>query len=235
MAESFIEVDNFSYWVARERVLDRISLSIERHTITAIEGPSGSGKSMLLRSINRTQNAGRRGRHEGDIRIRGFSIYDRHMDLTAVRRRVGTLFEKPTPFPGSVFENAVYPLRASGVRDHAFLEVAAERALRRAGLWEQVRDRLDAGAFQLGFSMQQQLCLARAISHDPDILLLDNPFAYLDVTASARFESLLRPMASHCTIIFVTGDRSVAARTADREVWLRNGSLVDDTGGAQGD
>lgn len=229
MAESFIEIDNFSYWVQRELVLDGIRLSIDRHTITAIEGPSGSGKSMLLRSINRTQKDGRRGRYGGDIRIRGFSIYDAHMDLTAVRRRMGTLFEKPTPFPGSVFENVVYPLRASGVRDHAFLEVAAERALRRAGLWEQVKERLDAGARQLGFSMQQQLCLARAIAHDPDILLLDNPFSYLDVAAGARFESLLKPMASHCTIILVTGDRSVAARTADREVWLHNGSIVDDS------
>jgi phosphate transport system ATP-binding protein len=222
-----IELDHFGLWYGKKRVLHDITISIPRGKITAIIGPSGCGKSSLIRSINRMNDLLDSVRYEGDIRLEGQSIFSPTQDVIQLRKRLGMVFQKPNPFPMSIFENVVYPLRIDGVRNRAVLSEVCERALRAAALWEEVKDRLHANALELSGGQQQRLCIARAIAADPEVLLLDEPCSALDPVATAKIEDLFDNLAGRYTLVIVTHNMQQAARVSDFTALLYLGRLLE--------
>ncbi|HVQ25400.1 MAG TPA: phosphate ABC transporter ATP-binding protein, partial [Planctomycetota bacterium] len=173
--EAVLEVADFSLWYGEARALWNVSLAVPRGQVTALIGPSGCGKSTLLRSVNRLNDLIDSVRIEGDMRLNGDSIYAPGVDVIELRKRMGMVFQKPNPFPMSIFENVVYPLRIDGERDRNLIREVAEQSIRGAALWDEVKDRLHDSALGLSGGQQQRLCIARAIAGEPDVLLLDEP------------------------------------------------------------
>jgi phosphate transport system ATP-binding protein len=205
--------------------LREVSLRVADRAITAVLGPSGCGKSTLLRAINRTNDGLPGARMTGSILLDGRDVYAPGTDVVALRRRVGMVFQRPAVFAMSVFDNVAYGPRAAGRR--ASLGPAVESALRRAALWEEVRDRLDADAGALSLGQQQRLCIARALAVEPEVLLLDEPTSALDPGASARIEDLLRELRGSLTIVLATHALGQAARLAQTAAYLEDGALVE--------
>ncbi|MGQ9505835.1 MAG: phosphate ABC transporter ATP-binding protein PstB [Thermogutta sp.] len=224
---AILDIDRFSLWYGAKQVLFNISMIIPRGKVTAIIGPSGCGKSTLIRCINRMNDLIESVRTEGDIRLDGTSVFDPRVDVTEIRKRAGMVFQKPNPFPMSIFENVVYPLRIQGVRDKAVLAEVCERSLRAAALWDEVKNNLHHSAMQLSGGQQQRLCIARALAGDPEVLLLDEPCSALDPIATNKIEDLIRELVGPYTIVTVTHNMQQAARVSDYTALLYLGRLIE--------
>jgi phosphate transport system ATP-binding protein len=207
--------------------LDGVNLTIPRNRITAFIGPSGCGKSTLLRSLNRMNDLIDSARLLGRIRLDGEDIYAPGVDVVELRRRVGMVFQKPNPFPKTIYENVAYGLRIQGVRRRSVLDEAVERSLARAALWEEVKDRLDSPAVELSGGQQQRLVIARAIAIEPEVILLDEPCSALDPVSTAKVESLMHELKDEYTLIIVTHNMQQASRVSDYTAFLYMGSLVE--------
>ena len=225
--ENVLEVEDFSLWYGSNRALLDVSLVCPRGRVTALIGPSGCGKSTLLRSVNRMNDLIAGITIEGSMRLEGHSIYGAGVDVIALRKRIGMVFQKPNPFPMSIFENVVYALRVDGVRDKAFLADVCEESLKGAGLWKEVKDRLHSSALALSGGQQQRLCIARAIAGEPEVLLLDEPCSALDPIATGRIEELLADLAGTYTVLMVTHNMQQALRTSDYTAFMVLGRLVE--------
>jgi phosphate transport system ATP-binding protein len=225
--EHVLEIERFDLWYGKSRALHSISLSVPRGKVTALIGPSGCGKSTLLRSVNRMNDLIDSVRIEGEMRLNGDSIYAAGQDVIELRKRIGMVFQKPNPFPMSIFENVVYPLRIDGERDKRVLAEVCESSLRGAGLWDEVKDRLHDSALRLSGGQQQRLCIARAISAEPEVLLLDEPCSALDPIATARIEDLIEELKGNYSILMVTHNMQQASRSSDFTAFMYLGRLVE--------
>jgi phosphate transport system ATP-binding protein len=222
-----VEVDGFDLWYGRIQALHRVSMICPQGKVTALIGPSGCGKSTLLRCVNRMNDLIDSVRVAGEMRLNGESIYGPGVDVIELRKRIGMVFQKPNPFPMSIYENVVYSLRIDGERDRDTLDDVCEQSLRAAGLWEEVKDRLQASALALSGGQQQRLCIARAIAAEPEVLLLDEPCSALDPIATARIEELIRELKGSYSILIVTHNMQQASRTSDYTAFMYLGRLVE--------
>ncbi|MFS2222102.1 phosphate ABC transporter ATP-binding protein PstB [Pantoea sp. B65] len=226
-AETALELRQLSLWYGEKQALNEISLRLPRNRITALIGPSGCGKSTLLRCFNRMNDLIDGCRVTGDILLEKQSIIHSAGDLSALRRRVGMVFQRPNPFPKSIYENVVYGLRLQGVRDRRVLDEAVERALRAAALWSEVKDSLRQNALTLSSGQQQRLVIARAVAIEPEVLLLDEPTSALDPISTLVIEELMTTLKQHFTLVLVTHNMQQAARVSDYTAFMHNGSLVE--------
>ncbi len=218
---------DFSLWYGDKQALFGNTMEIERGLVTALIGPSGCGKSTLLRSMNRMNDLIDGVTFAGQMIIDGRDIYGRGTDVIALRKRMGMVFQKPNPFPLSVFENVIYPLRVDGITKRAVLEETAERALKGAALWDEVKDRLQESALGMSGGQQQRLCIARAIAGEPEVLLMDEPCSALDPIATAKIEELIDELRGRYTIIIVTHNMQQAARVSDNTAFMYLGRLIE--------
>jgi phosphate transport system ATP-binding protein len=225
--EAAIAIEDFSLWYGHAQALFDVSMIVPRGKVTALIGPSGCGKSTLLRSVNRLNDLVEGVRIAGDMKLGSRSIHDPAIDVIELRKRMGMVFQKPNPFPMSIRENVVYPLRIDGERDRRVLAEVCERSLRGAALWGEVKDRLDASALGLSGGQQQRLCIARAIAADPEVLLMDEPCSALDPIATARIEDLIAELRGEYTILIVTHNMQQASRTSDFTAFMYLGKLVE--------
>ena len=225
--KSVLDIVDFSLWYGEKRALHDISMPVPDGKITALIGPSGCGKSTLLRSINRLNDLIDSVRVEGDMRLNGDSIYSSSVDVIELRKRMGMVFQKSNPFPMSIFENVVYPLRIDGERNKSLLRDVCERALRGAALWDEVKDRLDESALGLSGGQQQRLCIARAIAADPEVLLMDEPCSALDPIATGKIEDLMEQLRGNYTIVIVTHNMQQASRVSDYTGFMYLGHLIE--------
>ncbi|CAN5715532.1 phosphate ABC transporter ATP-binding protein PstB [soil metagenome] len=222
-----IHVRDFSLWYAKTRALYDISMSFARGRTTALIGPSGCGKSTLLRSINRLNDLIDSVRVTGDMTLNDTSVYAPNVDVIDIRKRIGMVFQKSNPFPMSIFENTVYPLRIDGENRKSVLANAAEKALRAAALWDEVKDRLKESALGMSGGQQQRLCIARAISAEPEVLLMDEPCSALDPIATLKIEEFIRSIAGRITVVIVTHNMHQAARCSNFCGFMYLGRLVE--------
>ena len=210
------------------RVLHSVNLEILSNRVTALIGPSGCGKTTFLRCLNRMNDLIPTCNVEGSITMDGFDVYDKSVDVEVLRRRVGMVFQKPNPFPKSIFENVAYGARIHGLAENkADLDKVVEKSLRRAGLWDEVKDRLDSAGTSLSGGQQQRLCIARAIAIEPEIILMDEPCSALDPIATARIEELIHELKERYTIVIVTHSMQQAARVSDYTAFFHLGDLVE--------
>jgi phosphate transport system ATP-binding protein len=219
--------DKFSFWYGEKQALFEISLSAAPRSVTALIGPSGCGKSTFLRSINRMNALLPGVHHEGSINLDGFNIYRREMDLVTLRRRVGMVFQRWNAFPKSIYDNVAYGPRVNGIRSRSDLDAIVESALRRAALWDEVKDRLRQSALGLSGGQQQRICIARALANEPEVLLLDEPASALDPIATQKVEELLYELKRELTIIIVTHNLQQAGRVSDTTAFFYLGRLVE--------
>jgi phosphate transport system ATP-binding protein len=222
-----LEVRTLAFWYGASQALFNVSLTIPECSVVALIGPSGCGKSTFLRSLNRMNDLIEGTRHTGEILLDSVEIYDRGIDLVDLRRRIGMVFQKSNPFPKSIFENVVFGPRVAGMRNRAVLAEIAEHSLRRAALWDEVKDRLDDSALNLSGGQQQRLCIARALATDPEILLLDEPASALDPASTARIEDLIFELKHDFTIVIVTHNMQQAARVSDLTAFFYQGRLIE--------
>ena len=227
MEGAMVEIDRLSLYYGLKLALKDVSMSIPKHRVTAYIGPSGCGKTTLLRCINRMNDLVDGVRIVGNVRIGGTDIYDRTVDVTDLRKRVGMVFQKSNPFPKSIFENVAYGPRILGVPSRSDLEGIVERSLRAAALWDEVHDRLPESALGLSGGQQQRLCIARAIAVEPDVLLMDEPCSALDPIATARIEELMLELKNSYTIVIVTHNMQQAARVSDYTGFMLLGELAE--------
>ncbi len=225
--EPVLEMKDFRLWYAQKQALYSISLPVPRGKVTALIGPSGCGKSTLLRSVNRLNDLNDTVRIEGDMRLNGDSIYGSGVDVIELRKRIGMVFQKPNPFPMSIFENVIYSLRIDGERNKKVLAEVCEKSLRGAGLWEEVKDRLQDSALALSGGQQQRLCIARAIAAEPEVLLLDEPCSALDPIATGRIEDLIDELKGSYSILIVTHNMQQASRASDYTAFMYLGRLIE--------
>ena len=228
-----IEARDFSFFYGKKQALFSITLPIQPRAVTALIGPSGCGKSTFLRSINRMNDTIVGTSHTGEMVLDGEDVYSRGTDVVALRQRVGMVFQRWNPFPKSIYDNVVYGPRINGVSSRAELDGIAEDALRRAALWDEVRDRLRHSALGLSGGQQQRLCIARALANRPEVLLLDEPASALDPGSTQKVEALLHELKSQLTIVIVTHNLQQAARISDRTAFFLLGNLVE-TGATAG-
>ncbi|MBI5091316.1 MAG: phosphate ABC transporter ATP-binding protein [Candidatus Hydrogenedentes bacterium] len=214
------------YYGATQALFD-VSLDIMSQRVTALIGPSGCGKSTFLRTLNRMNDIIDGARIEGTITLDGREIYDNSVDVVELRRRVGMVFQKSNPFPKSVFDNVAYGARIFGIKDRAQLTEIVERSLTRAGLWDEVKDRLNHSALGLSGGQQQRMCIARALAVDPEILLMDEPASALDPRSTARIEDLIGELRGNYTIVIVTHNMQQAARVSDFTAFFCDGKIVE--------
>ncbi len=222
-----VEVDRFDFWYGPRQVLHRLEFAIPRKAVTAIIGPSGCGKSTFLRSINRLNDLIPGARHAGDIRVAGRSVYAPGTDLVALRQRVGMVFQRPNPFPKSIYDNVAYGPALNRLVPARDLPDLVERCLRQAALWDEVKDRLDQPATGLSGGQQQRLCIARALGNQPELLLMDEPCSALDPIATQRVEELIFDLKKDYTIVIVTHNMQQAARVSDWTGFFDRGELVE--------
>ena len=225
--EVALELDALSLWYASRQALDGVTFGVPARRITALIGPSASGKSSLLRCLNRLNDEISDSRVEGQVLIGGTNIYAKDTVVHELRRRVGMVFQKPNPFPLSVYENVAYGPRLLGIRDRRELDARVESALRSSVLWDEVASRLDESALALSLGQQQRLVIARALAVGPEILLMDEPASALDPASTLRFEELLLELAQQYTVLLVTHNMQQAARVADYTAFLHHGRLVE--------
>lgn len=222
-----IRVNKLNFYYGKYLALDNISMNIPEKKVTALIGPSGCGKSTFLRIFNRMNDLIPMAKVEGEVLLDGQPIYDRQMDVVALRRRVGMVFQKSTPFSKSIYDNVAYGLRVVGIRDKDFLDETVEKCLRQAALWEEVKDNLSKSALQLSGGQQQRLCIARALALGPEIILMDEPCSALDPTATSKIEELILELKNEYTIIIVTHNMQQAARVSDETGFLFLGKLIE--------
>ncbi|HET6324176.1 MAG TPA: phosphate ABC transporter ATP-binding protein PstB [Planctomycetaceae bacterium] len=222
-----LEARNLSFFYGATQALFDVTLSIPERSVTALIGPSGCGKSTFLRTLNRMNDIIEGTRVSGHVLLEGTDIYEPGIDVVALRKRVGMVFQKSTPFPKSVFENVAYGPRVSGHRGSKALAELIEASLRRAGLWDEVKDRLGDSALELSGGQQQRLCIARALATNPDVLLMDEPASALDPASTARVEDLIFELKQNYTIVIVTHNMQQAARVSDRTAFFNHGHLIE--------
>jgi len=208
-------------------VLKSINIAMEEKAVTAFIGPSGCGKSTFLRTFNRMNDFIDGFRTEGDIMLDGRDIYDKSIRVDELRKEVGMVFQKPNPFPKSIFENVVYGLKIQGIKNKAVLAETAEKSLRQAALWEEVKDNLNKSALALSGGQQQRLCIARALAISPSVLLMDEPASALDPISSAKIEELIYDLKNDYTIVIVTHNMQQAGRVSDYTAFFYIGELVE--------
>ena len=218
---------DLNFYYGQSQALHGISLDFQLKQVTALIGPSGCGKSTLLRCLNRMNDLIPHSRAEGGVFLDGEDIYDSGVDVVALRRHVGMVFQKPNPFPKSIFENVAYGLRVNGVKDKAFLRDRVETSLKHAALWDEVKDRLLQSALGLSGGQQQRLCIARALAVEPEVLLMDEPASALDPIATQKIEELIHELKTDYTIIIVTHNMQQAARVSDITAFFYLGKLVE--------
>lgn len=221
------DVQGLSVFYGSHQALHDVSMAIYPRRVTALIGPSGCGKSTFLRTLNRMNDTIEGTRVVGRVTLDGEDIYQRGVDVVELRRRVGMVFQRPQPFPKSVFENVAYGLRIAGVRDRRILAERVELSLRRAALWDEVKDRLDQSALALSGGQQQRLCIARALAVEPEVLLMDEPASALDPIATARIEELISELRETLTIVIVTHSMQQAARVSQITGFFYMGRLVE--------
>jgi phosphate transport system ATP-binding protein len=226
-SEVCIRVDNLSLYYGEKQALHNIGMDIPKQKVTAYIGPSGCGKSTLLRCINRMNDLVDTARIEGRILLDGENIYDKSVNVAALRRRVGMVFQKPNPFPKSIFENVAYGLRIQGINDKRTLEETVEKALRGAALWDEMKDRLNDNALGMSGGQQQRLVIARAIAIEPEVLLLDEPASALDPISTLKIEELINELKEKYTIVIVTHNMQQAARVSDFTAFMYMGELIE--------
>jgi len=227
--EVALSVENLKLFYGEKQALHGVNINIPKGHVVAFIGPSGCGKSTLLRCFNRMNDLVDGCRIEGSISMEGRNIYDRKVNVAQLRRRVGMVFQKPNPFPKSIYENVAYGLRLHGVNNRAQLDEAVERSLKGAALWDEVKDRLDSSGLSLSGGQQQRLVIARAIALEPEVLLLDEPCSALDPIATAKIEELLNNLKRKLTIVIVTHNMQQAARVSDFTAYMYLGKLIEYT------
>ena len=210
------EAQNVSIFYSDFRAVTDVSLTIRENEITAFIGPSGCGKTTVLRTLNRMNDLIAGARVEGDIAYRGVSLYDKSVSATAVRRRIGMVFQKPNPFPKSIYDNVAYGPRINGIRGKDRLDEIVERSLNQAALWDEVKDRLHKSALGISGGQQQRLCIARTLAVEPDVVLMDEPCSALDPIATGKIEDLMHEIKSRYTIVIVTHNMQQATRVSNR-------------------
>ncbi|HEY7160516.1 MAG TPA: phosphate ABC transporter ATP-binding protein PstB [Acidobacteriota bacterium] len=224
---SFIRIENFNFFYASNHALHDIEFTMPERQVTALIGPSGCGKTTLLRSVNRMNDLIDGVRHTGDIKVKTQSIYDPHLEVISLRKRIGMVFQKSNPFPKSIYENVIYSLRVAGQNSKSVLDETVEKSLKGAALWEEVKDRLNESALGLSGGQMQRLCIARAIANRPEILLMDEPCSALDPVATGKIEDLIRELRSEYTIVIVTHNMQQAARISDYTAFFYLGRLIE--------
>jgi phosphate transport system ATP-binding protein len=227
IADSIVRAEQVRLYYGKSETLKNITLDFPRHEVTALIGPSGCGKSTLLRCLNRMNDLIDGVRTTGRIEFDGQDINDKAIDVIELRRRVGMVFQKPTPFPKSIYENVAYGLRIAGVRQKSILDEVVEKSLRRAALWDEVKDRLHESALGFSGGQHQRLCIARAIAVNPEIILMDEPCSALDPRSTTRIEDLIGEFRGQYTIIIVTHNMQQAARVSDWAAFLYEGVLIE--------
>ncbi len=222
-----LDITRFNLWYGRSQALHDINMSFQKGMVTALIGPSGCGKSTLLRCINRMNDLIDDLRIEGQIKVGDFNIYGPGVDVIALRKRMGMVFQKPNPFAMSIYENVIYPLRVDGINKKSILDETVERSLRSAALWDEVKDRLNESALGMSGGQQQRLCIARGIASDPEVLLMDEPCSALDPIATAKIEELIHQLRDQYTIVIVTHNMQQAARVSDNVAFMYLGRLIE--------
>ncbi len=222
-----IKISNVSFYYGNLKVLSNISMDIYKNQVTAIIGPSGCGKSTFIRLLNRMNDLITKSKLEGSIYLDNKDIYKAKEDVVAIRRLVGMVFQKPNPFPKSIYENVAYGLEVNNIKDKAFIEHRVIESLRKAALWNEVKDRLHDSALKLSGGQQQRLCIARCLAVDPEVILFDEPCASLDPVSTKKIEELILELKSDYTIVIVTHNMQQAARVSDFTAFLYLGELVE--------
>ena len=232
LVNNIFTVENVDFYYGEKRALKSIDLQIAEKKATAFIGPSGCGKTTLLRCLNRMNDLVLNTKVTGEIKLDGKNIYDSSMDVISLRRRVGMIFQKWNPFPKSIYENVVYGLRIIGVNNRSHLDEVVENSLRRAAIWDEVKDNLHKSAADLSGGQQQRLCIARALAVEPEVLLMDEPCSALDPISTAKIEELIHQLKDTFTIVIVTHNMQQAARVSDYTAFFYLGELVEfgDTG-----
>ncbi|MBW1771735.1 MAG: phosphate ABC transporter ATP-binding protein [Deltaproteobacteria bacterium] len=222
-----IAAKHLDFFYGDFHALHDISMDYQTNYVTALIGPSGCGKSTLLRCMNRMNDLISYSRVEGEMLLDGRNIYDAHVDVVTLRRHIGMVFQKPNPFPKSIFENIAYGLRVNGIKDKAYIAEQVEKSLKGAALWEEVKERLKESALGLSGGQQQRLCIARAMAVEPDVLLMDEPCSALDPIATQKIEELIHQLKKTYTIIIVTHNMQQAARVSDVTAFFYLGKLIE--------
>ena len=224
---SALDVRNFNLWYGKTQALFNVSMDIQKGQVTSLIGPSGCGKSTLLRCFNRMNDLIDELRIEGEMQVGGADIYGPSVDVIALRKRMGMVFQKPNPFAMSIYDNVVYPLKVDGITNRAVLDETCERALKGAAIWNEAKDRLKESALGLSGGQQQRLCIARAIASDPEVLLMDEPCSALDPIATAKIEDLIAELKGYYTIVIVTHNMQQASRVSDNTAFMYLGRLIE--------
>jgi phosphate transport system ATP-binding protein len=225
--QTALEIKGLDLYYGDKQALSNISMKIPKGQVTAFIGPSGCGKSTLLRCINRMNDLVDICRIDGEILLHNQNIYDKSVDVAALRRNVGMVFQRPNPFPKSIYENVIYGLRLQGIKDKRKLDEVVESSLRGAALWEEVKDRLHDSAFGLSGGQQQRLVIARAIAISPEVLLLDEPTSALDPISTLVIEELINDLKKKFTVVIVTHNMQQAARVSDQTAFMYMGELIE--------
>ncbi|MGC8843113.1 MAG: phosphate ABC transporter ATP-binding protein PstB [bacterium] len=222
-----METQNVNFYYGDNKVLKNISIKIPANKITAIIGPSGCGKSTFLRIFNRMNDILEGARLEGKVLIDGVDIYNSNIDVASLRRKVGMVFQKPNPFPMSIFDNVAYGPRIHGLHKKRKLEEIVENALRQAALWDEVKDKLNSSALELSGGQQQRLCIARCLAVEPEVILMDEPASALDPISTLKIEELMQELKEKYTIVIVTHNMQEAARVSDFTGFIYKGELIE--------
>ncbi|CAM4411507.1 phosphate ABC transporter ATP-binding protein [Pseudoalteromonas sp. SR44-5] len=225
--QTALEIKNLDLYYGEKQALSSVNMNIPKGQVTAFIGPSGCGKSTLLRCINRMNDLVDICRIEGEILLHGQNIYDKKVDVAALRRNVGMVFQRPNPFPKSIYENVVYGLRLQGIKEKRKLDEVVEQSLRGAALWDEVKDRLHDSAFGLSGGQQQRLVIARSIAIEPEVLLLDEPTSALDPISTLVIEELINDLKNKFTVVIVTHNMQQAARVSDQTAFMYMGELIE--------
>lgn len=225
--ENSFTISNLNLYYGDKQALKNISMEISRYEVTAFIGPSGCGKSTLLRCLNRMNDLIPNVKIEGDILFDNENINKDKIDVVQLRTRVGMVFQKPNPFPMSIYENVIYGLRCQNIKDKNVLNKVCETSLRKAALWDEVKDRLNDNAYGLSGGQQQRLCIARAIAMEPEVILMDEPTSALDPIATAKIEELIQELKKDYTIIIVTHSMHQAARISDKTAFFLMGEVIE--------
>ncbi len=222
-----METKNLNLWYDKSQALFDVSMPVHRKKVTAIIGPSGCGKSTLIRCLNRMNDIIDKCHVKGSVYLDGLDIYDRKTDVVEIRKKVGMVFQKPNPFPKSIYENIIYGCRIAGMRKKKELDKVVEDSLKGAALWGEVKDRLNESAMGLSGGQQQRLCIARALAINPDVILMDEPCSALDPIATSKIEDLIRELIKDYTVVIVTHNMQQAARVSDYTAYMYLGKLIE--------